>query len=126
MISAAVIPDADEARSNRLQDWREWARAGILDTICPMIYTTDADTFRVLVDRVKSDAGPAAVWAGIGAYRLTPARTAENLRTTHRAGVAGALLYSYDSLTAPDAPANYFALIRSALVEHAPLATRFR
>ena len=118
MISAAVIPDADEARANRLQDWREWARAGLLDTLCPMIYTTDADAFRVAVDRVKSDAGPAAVWAGIGAYRLTPARTAENLRTVRRAGVAGALLYSYDSLTAADAPPNYFALIRSALVEH--------
>jgi uncharacterized lipoprotein YddW (UPF0748 family) len=118
MISAAVIPDADEARANRLQDWREWARAGLLDTLCPMVYTTDADAFRVAVDRVKSDAGPAAVWAGIGAYRLTPARTAENLRTVRRAGVAGALLYSYDSLTASDAPPNYFALIRSALVEH--------
>lgn len=123
-ISAAVIPDANEARNGRLQDWREWARAGILDAVCPMIYTMDADTFKVLVDRVKVDAGSAAVWAGIGAYRLTPARTAENLRTVRRAGVAGALLYSYDSLTASDAPANYFALIRSALLENAPLASR--
>jgi uncharacterized lipoprotein YddW (UPF0748 family) len=126
MISAAVIPDADEARANRLQVWREWARAGLLDTLCPMIYTTDADAFRVAVDRVKSDAGPAAVWAGIGAYRLTPARTAENLRTVRRAGVAGALLYSYDSLTAADAPPNYFALIRSALVEHESFTRRPR
>ncbi len=123
-ISAAVIPDANEARHGRLQDWREWARAGILDTVCPMIYTMDADAFKVAVDRVKADAGPAAVWAGIGAYRLTPARTAENLRTVRRAGVAGALLYSYDSLTASDAPANYFALIRSALLENAPVAPR--
>lgn len=121
VISAAVIPDADEARSSRLQDWREWARTGLVDTLCPMIYTTDADAFRVSVDRVKADAGPAAIWAGIGAYRLTPARTAENLRAVRRSGVAGALLYSYDSLTASDAPANYFALIRSALVEHESL-----
>jgi uncharacterized lipoprotein YddW (UPF0748 family) len=126
MISTAVIPDADEARANKLQDWREWARAGLVDTLCPMIYTTDADAFRVSVDRVKSDAGPALVWAGIGAYRLTPARTAENLRAVRRAGVAGALLYSYDSLTASDAPPNYFALIRSALVDHASSANRLR
>jgi uncharacterized lipoprotein YddW (UPF0748 family) len=126
MISAAVIPDADEARANRLQDWREWAHAGLLDTLCPMIYTTDADAFRASVDRVKSDAGPAAVWAGIGAYRLTPARTAENLRIVRRAGVAGALLFSYDSLTASDAPPNYFALIRSALIEDASSAHRLR
>lgn len=126
MISAAVIPDADEARTGRLQDWREWARAGVLDTLCPMIYTMDADAFRAAVNRVKNDAGPAAVWAGIGAYRLTPARTAENLRVVRRAGVAGALLFSYDSLTAADAPPNYFALIRSALVEHALSSARSR
>jgi uncharacterized lipoprotein YddW (UPF0748 family) len=65
-----VIPDADDARANRLQDWREWARAGLLDTVCPMIYTTDADAFRVSVDRVKSDAGPAAV---LGRHRRVSA-----------------------------------------------------
>lgn len=126
MISAAVIPDADEARSGRLQDWREWARAGLVDTLCPMIYTTDADAFRQAVTRVKSDAGPAAVWAGIGAYRLSPARTSENLKAVRRAGIAGVLLFSYDSLTASDAPANYFALIRSALVDSAQSASRSR
>lgn len=125
-ISAAVIPDAEEARSGRLQDWREWARAGILDTICPMIYTMDADAFRAAAVRVKADAGPAAVWAGIGAYRLTPARTSENLRAVRRAGLAGALLYSYDSLTASDAPPNYFALIRSALTDSASSVSRNR
>jgi uncharacterized lipoprotein YddW (UPF0748 family) len=121
MVSAAVIPDADEARSGRLQDWREWARTGLIDTLCPMIYTTDAAAFRASVDRVKADAGRASIWAGIGAWKLSPARTTENLRAVRRAGVPGALLYSYDSLTASDAPANYFALIRAALDEHAAL-----
>lgn len=116
-ISAAVIPDADEARNGRLQDWREWARAGLVDTLCPMIYTTDAEAFRVAVTRVKADAGRASVWAGIGAYRLTPARTSENLKAVRRAGVAGVLLFSYDSLTSAEAPANYFTLIRPALTE---------
>jgi uncharacterized lipoprotein YddW (UPF0748 family) len=116
-ISAAVIPDADDARNGRLQDWREWARAGLLDTLCPMIYTTDADAFRVAVARVKADAGPATIWAGIGAYRLSPARTSENLKAVRRAGVPGVLLFSYDSLTSAEAPADYFSLIRSALTE---------
>ena len=119
-ISAAVAPSADDARSLRLQDWRLWARTGILDALCPMIYTTDSTEFSSSVSRVKSDAGTAAVWAGIGAYRLTPARTTENLRTVRKAGVAGMLLYSYDSLTASDAPANYFSLIRPALLDLAP------
>jgi hypothetical protein len=82
-----------------------------------MIYTTDAEAFRVAVARVKTDAGRASVWAGIGAYRLTPARTSENLKAVRRAGVAGFLLFSYDSLTSAEAPANYFTLIRPALTE---------
>lgn len=117
MITAAVAPSADEARDGRLQDWRLWAQSGIIDALCPMIYTTDPAEFADAVARVKSDAGVAAVWAGIGAYKLTPARTIENLRTVRKAGVAGVLLYSYDSLTSGDAVPNYFSLIRSTLVE---------
>jgi uncharacterized lipoprotein YddW (UPF0748 family) len=116
-ISAAVIPDAAEARNSRLQDWREWARAGLVDTLCPMIYTTDPAEFRASVARVNADAGRASVWAGIGAYRLSPARTSDNVRAVWRAGMEGVLLFSYDSLTAADAPANYFAQIRAALTE---------
>jgi len=118
-ISAAVAPSADEARDGRLQDWRHWAKAGILDVVCPMIYTPDAAEFAAAITRVKSDAGPAAVWAGIGAFKLTPARTTENLRAVRKASVAGVLLYSYDSLSSVDAPSNYFSLIRTALLDQA-------
>ena len=118
-ITAAVAPNADEARDGRLQDWRLWAKSGIIDALCPMIYTADATEFAATVARVKADAGTAAVWAGIGAYKLTPARTIENLRTVRRAGVAGVLLYSYDSLTSGDAVPNYFSLIRPTLIDQA-------
>ena len=119
IVSAAVAPNADEARTGRLQDWRLWAQMGIVDALCPMIYTPDAAEFSSALDRVKGDAGTAAVWAGIGAYRLTPARTNENLRLVRKSGVAGVLLYSYDSLTSGDAAPNYFTLIRSALLDQA-------
>ncbi len=120
VVSAAVAPNADDARSGRLQDWRLWARTGIVDVLCPMIYTADPQEFTAAVTRVKGDSGPAAVWAGIGAYKLTPARTTENLRVVRRAGVAGVLLYSYDSLTSGDSAPNYFSLIRTALLNQAP------
>lgn len=119
IVSAAVAPDADEARRGRLQDWRLWARTGIVDALCPMIYTPDPKEFATAVTRVKADAGAASVWAGIGAFRLTPARTTENLRTVRKAGVGGVLLFSYDSLTSGDAAPNYFSLIRTALLEQA-------
>jgi len=117
IVSVAVAPNADDARESRLQDWRQWARTKIVDALCPMIYTPDAAEFANLVARVKTDAGTADVWAGIGAFKLSPARTTENLRAVRKAGVAGVLLYSYDSLSASDAPPNYFSIIRSALLD---------
>lgn len=116
-ISAAVAPNADEARAGRLQDWRLWARTGIVDALAPMIYTADPAEFSTAVTRMKNDAGNAAVWAGIGAYKLTPARTTENLRVVRKASIAGVLVYSYDSLSAGDATPNYFSLIRPALLD---------
>lgn len=117
IVSAAVAPNADEARDGRLQDWRQWSRAGIVDALCPMIYTSDPAEFASAVARVKIDAGPAAVWAGIGAFKLTPARTTENLRAVRKAGVAGVLFYSYDSLTSVSAASDYFSLLRTALLD---------
>ncbi len=119
VVSAAVAPNAEEARQGRLQDWREWARAGLLDAIAPMIYTPDAAEFATALTRMKTDAGPTPVWAGIGAYKLSPARTNENVRAVRKAGVAGVLLFSYDSLSGGDAAPNYFSLIRPTLLEQA-------
>lgn len=119
VVSAAVAPNADEARQGRLQDWREWARAGLLDAIAPMIYTPDVAEFATALTRMKTDAGTTPVWAGIGAYKLSPARTNENVRAVRKAGVAGVLLFSYDSLSGGDAAPNYFSLIRPTLLEQA-------
>ena len=118
-VSVAVASSADEARSGRLQDWRQWARTGIVDAICPMDYTLDAAEFAATVARVKADAAPAPVWAGIGVAGPTLSQTRENLRTARKAGLAGVLLYSYDSLTAGDAPPDYVSLIRAALLDQA-------
>jgi uncharacterized lipoprotein YddW (UPF0748 family) len=34
-VSAAVIPDATDAATRRLQDWRAWLDRGLVDVICP-------------------------------------------------------------------------------------------
>jgi len=52
-ISAAVAPNADEARDGRLQDWRQWAKDGIIDVVCPMIYTPDAPEVAASIPPVK-------------------------------------------------------------------------
>ena len=56
-----------------------------------------------------------AVWAGIGAYRLPPAQTIDNIQTARRLGAAGVVLFSYDSLVDPRQPAaDYIAVVGRA------------
>lgn len=101
LVSAAVVPDPDEAATGRLQDWRTWVDSGILDAICPMAYTTDATLFAQQISAARAIAGDRGVWAGIGAWRLSPAQTIEHIGLARKAGAAGLVLFSYDSLTGP-------------------------
>ncbi len=101
MLSAAVFPDANEAASRRFQDWGKWLEDGLLDAICPMAYTTDPVLFRSQIANVEHLAGSRPVWAGIGAYQLSPGATVENIRTARQLGAEGIVLFSYDNLNAP-------------------------
>ena len=123
MVTVAAAPDLDEARDRRLQDWGGWLRAGLVDAICPMAYTPDAAQFAEQIAAARAAAGTAAVWAGIGAYRLPPAQTIANIETARRLGAAGVILFSYDSLVDPrQSTPDYIAVVgRSAFA--APAAS---
>jgi uncharacterized lipoprotein YddW (UPF0748 family) len=101
VISAAVVPDVEEAYSTRLQDWRTWLDQSLLDVLCPMAYSPDARVFERQVAAATQYAGFRPVWAGIGAYRLTSADTLQYISAARRLGSAGVILFSYDALTAP-------------------------
>jgi uncharacterized lipoprotein YddW (UPF0748 family) len=101
VMTAAVVPDAGEAYSERLQDWRTWLESGILDAVCPMAYTSDAATFARQIADARAVAGSRGVWAGIGAWRLSPEQTIEHISLARKAGAAGLVLFSYDGLTGP-------------------------
>jgi uncharacterized lipoprotein YddW (UPF0748 family) len=98
ILSAAVFPDANDAITRRFQDWSGWLSNGLLDAICPMAYTTSAATFRSQIAAIEQFAGARPVWAGIGAYQLSPAATVDNIRTARELGAEGVILFSYDNL----------------------------
>jgi uncharacterized lipoprotein YddW (UPF0748 family) len=98
LLTAAVIPDSQEAVSHKLQDWPDWARRGLIDAFCPMAYTTSLATFNRQVAAARQAAAPQPVWAGIGAYRLSSAQTIDHIVAARQAGAAGIVLFSYDSL----------------------------
>ena len=98
MLTAAVFPDANDAVNRRFQDWGGWLQAGLLDAICPMAYTTDPAVFRTQISNVEQLAGTRPVWAGIGAFQLSPSATVENIRVARQVGAEGIVLFSYDNL----------------------------
>jgi len=115
IVTAAVFPDAQEAYDVRLQDWRGWLSSRLVDAVAPMAYTPEPTRFAEQIAAVRDIAGGRLVWAGIGAYRLTPAQTIENIQASRRLGTAGFVLFSYDSLTGPNPPApDYLATVSRA------------
>ena len=86
VVTVAAAPDLHEARERRLQDWAGWLEAGFVDAVCPMAYTPEAAQFAEHIAAVRQIAGERAVWAGIGAYRLSPSQTVDNIKTARRLG----------------------------------------
>jgi uncharacterized lipoprotein YddW (UPF0748 family) len=107
VVSVAAAPDRAEALARKLQDWGDWLEDGIVDAVAPMAYTQEPARFAEQIAEAREAAGSRRLWAGIGAYRLSPAQTIENILTARRLGADGVILFSYDSLinprqTAPD------------------------
>lgn len=106
LVTAAVVADADQARRAKMQDWRRWLDLGVLDVACPMAYTPEDAVFERQIASAVESTTTGAIWAGIGAYRLTPEQTVARIATARRAGAEGVVLFSYDSLVEAT-PATY-------------------
>lgn len=120
VFSAAVIPDAAEAFSARLQDWRGWIDQSLLDVLIPMAYTADAAAFRRQIEAARAYAGSRPVWAGIGAYQLSPQQTLGHIATARTLGAAGIILFSYESIAAPPNSADAVSELGRAAFGLAP------
>lgn len=118
LVSAAVPPDAGQAASLRLQDWRVWLDRGLIDVVCPMAYATDTPAFTAQVESARKAAGDRPMWVGIGVYRISSAQAVENINVARRLGARGIVLFSYDSVAGSSGPSVYLtSLSRSAFVE---------
>ena len=128
LVSVAVAPDRTEALGQRLQDWGAWLSEGLVQAVAPMAYTQEAGRFAEQIADAREAAGTRAVWAGIGAYRLSPEQTIENIRTARRLGADGIILFSYDSLINPRQTApNYLPIVgRAAFPDRRPTDTGSR
>lgn len=70
LLSAAVDPNINNARADRLQNWANWLDNKWLDFVVPMAYSSRDDYFRRLLEIVStSAAGRSLVVSGIAPYR---------------------------------------------------------
>jgi uncharacterized lipoprotein YddW (UPF0748 family) len=97
-ISAAVFGSYPDCRQSVGQDWVAWVKAGYLDFICPMDYTTGDLEFKNLVShQLKLVEGRTPLYAGIGAWRLgTPDRVVSQILLTRSLGAQGFTIFNFD------------------------------
>jgi len=105
-VSAAVFPDAVNARVMIGQDWAAWAREGLVDMLNPMLYSNDAKHFEALVrEAVAHGRGGVQVCPGIGigtSHNLnTPEGMIEQMRISKKLGSDGVVYFSSSSLNQP-------------------------
>lgn len=97
VISAAVFPDPDVARDRVLQRWPDWAKAGLIDLLCPMAYRRDIDDVERLLKKARAAAPKTRMWGGLMAYAGERALLRDQVRAAEQAGCEGAILFAYDS-----------------------------
>jgi uncharacterized lipoprotein YddW (UPF0748 family) len=105
-ISAAVFPDAVNARVMIGQDWAAWGREGLVDMLNPMLYTNDTKLYEKLArEAVGFGSGPALVCPGIGIgtshNQNTPEGMIEEMRITKALKGDGVVYFSSSSLKQP-------------------------
>lgn len=65
-LSVAVFPDHESAKLLIGQDWENWAEEGIVDILCPMLYTGNHEVFRKYAKRATNVAkGRCLLYNGI-------------------------------------------------------------
>ncbi len=69
LLGADVFPDIETSDVLIGQDWGSWANEGLIDFICPMLYTNDTGLFRTYIRRAVDAAnGNCKVYPGIGVH----------------------------------------------------------
>jgi len=102
-LSAAVFPDYESAKIEIAQSWETWVEQGLLDIICPMLYTNNASLFRKYVRKIiKTAKGKCLVYPGIACASShninTPEGVEEEVKIVREEGADGVVLFSGYSL----------------------------
>jgi len=98
VVSAAVKPDWQEAKSIYFQDWLEWLRTEKSDNIIIMNYTPDYKEFKKNLKMAKSLKYDDRIICGIGAYYLNKYELSMRIRDVEKEKLNGYCLFSFTTI----------------------------
>jgi len=103
-LSVDVFPDLESAKVEIAQDWGKWAEEGIVDMLCPMIYTNNLELFRKYTRAaVKIANGKCLVYPSIACIsshnKNTPDGVVQSVKIAREEGAQGVGFFSGYSLT---------------------------
>lgn len=94
ILSAAVLPRPDIARTSFGQAWPEWLEEDLVDEVLPMVYRDSPEAVLEIVNGYPAGVPRGRLWVGLRVDRLTPDEVAETGRRLGAEGVAGVVLFS--------------------------------
>jgi uncharacterized lipoprotein YddW (UPF0748 family) len=102
-LSAAVFPNAENAKVLIGQDWKQWAEEGLIDVLCPMLYTNNQEFFDRYVQRavaIGKNHCQVSIGIGIGTShnQNTPEGMLQEIAISMNHGADGFVLFSSSSL----------------------------
>lgn len=102
LLGADVFPSLEIAKVEIGQDWSEWARMGLIDFICPMLYCNDLDLFKEYVDdAITASGNNCAVWPGIGIAtshnKINKEILIQEINISREKGTGGVVFFSGNS-----------------------------
>lgn len=102
VFSVAVGADAEDAVTNRLQDWPNWVERRLVDAVVLMAYSADTERVAAHVQHagMLGEKADVPVYAGIGAYLFEgdAELLVQQLAVVRTAEVAGVAVFSLDTL----------------------------
>lgn len=102
VLGVDVFPDSETANVLIAQEWGRWAEAGLVDFICPMLYTNNLDLFReYLRNAINLADGKCKVYPGIGVYsahnKITKELIVKEIIITREEKTNGMIFFSGNS-----------------------------
>lgn len=99
-VSSAVLSNFERAKKHGKQNWQEWLRLGLLDSVVTMNYTTDLDRF-IRESKIASDLSKGKVMIGLGAWLSLskPETLYQSLKSIRDIPKEGVVLFSYANLS---------------------------